>query len=600
MSDTEARPGTGQAQSPGADAVAPPATPPTAAHRAAWAWLGILLAIAAAVVLCYGELWRRGASEVVPVVLVDDNEVASQARIADASYEAWLVARHARTLLRHPTRLFDTEHCYPEKRSLTFGIPMIAMGMEAIPASLVTRNPIAVYDATLALQSVVAALAMVLLMSRWTGRRAAGLVAGLLFAFHPIRLLNITYPTEWDLTWTVLALFFAERLFAGGRWRDALGLAAATSMQVATSFYPLLASALLMPPFAAWLLLRRGRPRLALPQLATAGLLVALAAALLLGPYLHARQSEGIHAREMFFYATWNYYAPSGSLFPGWLVLGLVGVGLGAPRRLALPRLIGDPRLPLLLGAGAVAFVAAGYDTSLRLRDLGLDLPVFDPYAALAAILPGLDAVRGVFRLSSAVHLVFCILAGAGSAALMQLAGRRAALVSAAAVAAAFVACFGAPLLGASRGYRWSYEAVHPSAESIAFFERLASMRDTGPLLELPIEGVQNVPSIVGVKRILLSGWHGRPTSACFGSFMPPARGALAALAAGLPGRESIRAMRELGFTTLVIHHPAGLAAARPLLRSFDAAANEPDPPLRLLDEIEEMSAYALVAEPPH
>lgn len=57
---------------------------------------------------------------------------------------------------------------------------------------------------------------MLTLVSRWTRSRAAGLVAALLFAFHPIRLGNITHPTVWDLSFTVFALYFAERLFAEG------------------------------------------------------------------------------------------------------------------------------------------------------------------------------------------------------------------------------------------------------------------------------------------------------------------------------------------------------------------------------------------------
>jgi hypothetical protein len=570
---------------------------------APWKRLGVALAIAAALVATYGEVWRQGAGDGLPATAVrdlPDYRLTLFSR-ADVTYEAWLVARHARTLWHRPWRLFDTEHCYPEKRSLTFGIPMISMGILAIPASLVTRNPIAIYNATLALQSAIAALAMVLLVSRWTGQRAAGLVAGLLSAFHPMRLGNITHPTEWDTTGMVFALYFAERLCERGRWRDALGFAAATSMQVATSFYPLLAAALLTPPFAAWLALRRGRPRLPLAQLALAGVLVALAAALVLGPYLEARHGAQIGSREQVGYATWALYAPGAGLFPGWLLLALAAVGLAAPRRLGLAQLRGDPRLPLAAGAALVAFVAAGPDTALRLRDLGLPVPDFDPYAALARILPGLDAVRGVLRLAAGVQGVLCILAGAGTAALIRLAGRRGAWVSGAAIASAFAACFGVPLLGAAPAYRWTYEAVHPDPESIAFFERLASMRDAGPLLELPLDGTARVPTFAGPDRILLSAWHGRPTSACFGSFIPPGRERLEQVAAGLPERESVRALRELGFTTLVIHHPGGLAHARLALRRFEVAANAPDAPLRLLDESEAMTAYSLIdVEPAH
>ena len=52
----------------------------------------------------------------------------------------------------------------------------------------------------------------------------AGVVAGLLYAFSPIRVgFNITHPSVWDSGWLVFALFFSHRLFAHGRWRVALG-----------------------------------------------------------------------------------------------------------------------------------------------------------------------------------------------------------------------------------------------------------------------------------------------------------------------------------------------------------------------------------------
>lgn len=552
-----------------------------------------LLAIAAAVALCYAEVWRAGIGDVVPVAQVPAGSPLVHTSRADVTFEAWLAARHAHTLLRRPWRLFETEHCAPEAQTLTYGIPFIAMGILAIPASLLTSNPIAVYNATLALQSALGALAVFALVAAWTGKRAAGVAAGLLFAFHPIRLEHITHPAEWDATWTVFALLFSERFFATGRWRDALALAASLALLIAASFYQLLSAAFLLPPFAVWLLVRRGAARPPLARVAAVALLVVAAAALLLGPYLVAHESARIGERMVFAYANWGFYAPGGQLFLGFALLALAAAGLGAPRRLAMPQLAGDPRIALCAGAALVAVVAAGSDTALRLQRLGLGVPAFDPYRALAGWLPGLDSVRGVLRLTSAVHLVACVLAGAGVAALQRLAGRHGVWAGVGLASVALLACFGLP----PRAYPWRLDAIRPTPQQIAFFEQLALMGNAGPLLELPLDGAAGPGVSLGAPRILLEAWHGRRTSACFGSFISPRRQELAAWGDALPAREAVDALRALGFTTVVLHHVPGTIGASLQVPPFERAAAAPAPTLRVLQRTDAMSAYELLPQ---
>src|SRR5262245_18965226 len=98
----------------------------------------------------------------------------------DVAFETWLVARHAHTLVRRPWRLFDTEHCAPDEKTLTLGVPMFAMGVLAVPASLL-GDPILVYNTALAALLLVAALAMYCLVAEWTGVPLAGIGAALLY-----------------------------------------------------------------------------------------------------------------------------------------------------------------------------------------------------------------------------------------------------------------------------------------------------------------------------------------------------------------------------------------------------------------------------------
>jgi hypothetical protein len=437
------------------------------------------LLLALGVAFAHAEVWRAGAAQVAPLMPEGAPDFFPEANVPDVSFEAWLVARNARTLISRPWRLYDTEHCFPETQSITFGVSLVGLSVLAVPAALFTREPLLVYNFALLAWSATAALAMYLLVARWTRRRAAGVVAALLFAFHPLRLANITHPTVWDLSFTVFALYFAERLFREGRWRDAAGLAAALALQVAADYYPLVAASLTAAPFAVWLWLRRAPRRASALQIALPVAAALAAVYLVLGPYLEARSAGTLPRYDGgFHYARWAGYAPSAPLFFGRTLVALALAGAVAPR--ALPGVAGDPRPALDAGAALALLVAAGPDTGAQLGRVASFAAGFDPHALLAALLPGLSSVRVVERLSLGALCVACVLAGAGSAWLLARSGRHRDAVAGALAVAALVACFG---MLAPR-YQWRLEPIHPGEAPIAFFRELEVQGNTGALFE--------------------------------------------------------------------------------------------------------------------
>ena len=146
--------------------------------------LGALLIFSIATVVTYGELWQRGASSEVVFKTWGELESSTwkglkldslgHASRADVIFESWLVARNARTLATRPLRLFDTEQCAPAEKTLTLGIPMITMGVLAIPTWFATGDPILTFNVTTVALNWVAALAMYWLVMSWTGVPAAG------------------------------------------------------------------------------------------------------------------------------------------------------------------------------------------------------------------------------------------------------------------------------------------------------------------------------------------------------------------------------------------------------------------------------------------
>ncbi len=546
----------------------------------------LFLAIA---VFLHGEVWRDGPSRLAPANTVDStgSELKGPWRhttLSDATWVAWVTGRNARTLLRAPLRLFDAEPCFPVERSLTLGEPVLTLGFLASPLSLVTGDPILAYNGGLVLSRAMMALALYALVMAWSGSFGAALAAGVFYAFHPVWTRDVTHAYIYDTGWTFLALLFAQRLFARGRWRDAFGLAASVALQMGTSLYPMVAAFFIGPPFALWLAwhyrLRHVRP---VQLLAVLGL-VLVAAALVYGPFVGALGSPEALRRGLQMHALWASFLPGGLHFEGWLVLALAVAGLLLAGAGALPGLRADPRAAALAAGFLVAIAATGPHQPALVPNL---------YGWLASLLPGLDAVRAPARVAAGVHAVACLLAGLGAATLLRLApagAPRAAAAGLLVVAAALVT-LRPGWIGLEPRPRYEAVVVRPAPARLDFFRELERRGDAGPLLELPLRGMVPVSLQALSQRIMATAWHRRRTSACYGSLAPPGRERLLELAAALPEREAVVELHALGFRTLVLHGKSRFAA---LHERIDTAAAAQDAPLRSLHRDEARSAWAL------
>ena len=118
-----------------------------------------------------------------------------------------------------------------------------------------------------------------------------------------------------------------------------------------------------------------------------------------------------------------------------------------------------------------------------------------------------------------------------------------------------------------------SQAAAQPASGAAAFFEKLAELGDDGPL-EVPVDQTRGALWI-GAPRIMLSLYHRRRTSACFGSYPPPGREALAVLASRLPEPEAIDSLSQMGFTTVIFRHRNERLASLRMLGRVGRAAEQ-------------------------
>jgi hypothetical protein len=532
---------------------------------------------AAATALAFAGVWRTSIFDVIAIATrsepADPGPDWQSIVAADATLATWLVARNAYTLTHSPSHLFDSERCAPAANTLAFGEPVITLGVLGIPASVLTRDPIATYNLAVFSTFFLSAVAMYVLMVDWTRSRPAAVIAAILYAFGSERLASVTHIFIFDTLWVLFALYFFGRWLEHGRWRDALGLVVSVCLQLGTSLYPILASVLATLPIAFAIAARRGLSRIRATQALCVLLGVAVATYVIFSPVLTLRANSEILRRTEQHFAPWSWFLPGGVAGVTWTaaVLALAALWPQARVRDVSVRTL---RWPVVAGALLAAAMAVG---------------LF--YPALSAVLPGLDVVRVPARIDTGYHLAMCLLAGLGAAALIHGFPRSATVLSAVLIAAAAVETVAASVVGGPV----STLRVAPAADDVELFRKLEAMGNTGPLLEIPLGDRNHEFVFQSPPRLLLSAYHHRRTSACYASFFPPGREELRRDALILPERAAVARLCASGFTTVIVHlaSPRGQRAAEQL----QAAGRDEHGSVRYLVANSSMAAFALVCD---
>ncbi len=156
---------------------------------------------------------------------------------ADAELNEWILAWVAHQLPRAPAHLFEGNIFYPEHDSLAFSEPLIVPALMGAPLQWLGVSPVLVFNLVLILGFALTAWAGYAVAFEWTGDRAAGMLAGSMFAFNThtlTRLAHIQGIHAWGLPLTLLS---ADRILVHARWRDAVWLAVWMTAMAYTSGY---------------------------------------------------------------------------------------------------------------------------------------------------------------------------------------------------------------------------------------------------------------------------------------------------------------------------------------------------------------------------
>jgi hypothetical protein len=347
----------------------------------------------------------------------------------DPLLNAWALAWVAHQLPIAPAHLFDANTFYPERRTLAFSETLLAPAAIVAPLRWMGVGTLLVYNIVLLSGFIVSGAGVAILVRSLTGNAAAGIVAGIVFAFLPYRIDHYPHLQLQQTQCLPFAFWAFHRLLRTGRLRDGALFGAFTAGQaLSCMYYGLFLVPYMMVVCGAVLIAERRMPRERLVALVAAAA-IALVAVIPVGlVHLGARKVVGERSAEevkIGSAALANYIGPPEEnllygealkrfadgerrLFPGFvaIVLGIVGLW---PRRSA------DRRLarPAVLAYGLGLLLA--FDLSLGFNGISYRL-LYDH------VLP-FRGLRIPARMGIIVGFSLAVLAGYGADRLIQ--GRR-------------------------------------------------------------------------------------------------------------------------------------------------------------------------------
>lgn len=307
----------------------------------------------------------------------------------------------AHILPRAPLQLFEAPIFYPDAHTLAYSEHLLVPSLMGAPLLWLGTPPLVVSNLLIILGLALSGWVMCLVIQRWTGSMAAGVIAGLLYAFNAHVLTRFPHVQAQHVEFFPLILYALDRILANGKRRDAALLAAAFILQALCSNYLLVfatfagAAATAVRPSDWW---GPGRRHVRV-ELALAAVAIASVLAPFLWPYYQLNRDQGL-ARTIdevaFYSARWRDYLVTGgrlhyawwshrffesrtALFPGITAVVLAGVALGSGTAFRDVR----ARMSLAIGVLGIAF------------SFGPGLP---GYATLHMHLPLLAGLRNAAR----------------------------------------------------------------------------------------------------------------------------------------------------------------------------------------------------------
>ena len=428
----------------------------------------------------------------------------------DPTFQAWTLAWDVRALTHNPFDLFNANIFYPNPYTLAYSDHQVVTAVIAAPILGVTGNPVQTANYMLIFNFFLCAAGAYLLVVHLTDSRAAGLVAGIAFAFAPPRLAHMGHLQLSAAAFIPLCLLFLHRYSEEGKPTDAALFGLFFVLQALSTWYygMILAFAILV-----FLVVRLAvRPRaFTFKWIAVFVAFAAIAAALVMPfavPYLKVQEQEqrfdrkvdevdmfsadvadyAVASRENLVWGSLNAglrknTAERGgeterSLFPGLVVLVLAALGAAYVFRRGRGAARFDVRY-------YVTLIAASFVMSLgtSLYFFGRRLDIWMPYELFYRLFPGFKVMRVPGRFVILIALSLAVLSGFAVKGIMAYLRRRGGRALPALACLSIAALLLLDLMSAGL----TLHEVPRAAEFPAVYHWLKEQPGDAPTAELPL-----------------------------------------------------------------------------------------------------------------
>ncbi|HEX8170725.1 MAG TPA: hypothetical protein VF824_09320 [Thermoanaerobaculia bacterium] len=439
----------------------------------------------------------------------------------DPYITTWMLDWDWYATLHQPLSLFDANAFYPARWSLAFSENLYGIALVIFPLRAIGVAPLLAHNIALILGFAFCGFAAYLLGARLTGSFAAGLAAGVFYAFVPFRFVHLPHLQHIWGGWLPMLLVTLLAYAKQPTRRRAILFAAVFVMNGLTNVHFLFFGAFASAATAALLIPRRAYREL---LFAMCGALLVLAP--FLYPYYAAAKTFGMQRTSLdvasFSATPRDWITPDEPqaerrVYPGLLALVCSALALLLLRREAA-------RVSL-----ALLWIAIGFAGSLGLN--------FEFHRFLFGAVPGFRAIRAPARWAMIAYVGMAILI-----ALVTAFAARANRWLALAVPLAFVVTLNrAPI-------RWYLSIPEPRA-----VDRWLAKSGRGAIVEVPID--------VGASEyeaMFRATFHHRPMVNGVSGFAPPERVALAQRFHETPiGDEFVDALLRDRVELLIVHADA-------------------------------------------
>jgi hypothetical protein len=511
--------------------------------------------------------------------------------VGDGLLTAYIQAWDVHALTTSPRQLFNMNTFYPAKNTLARSENLLGNLPLFAPAYFISGNANFANNIVILSSFVLCGVGMYMLVKFATRDYYAAGIAGFIFAFSPVRILQIGHMQLLNFEWAPLAVLALLLALQTRRKRYLVLSTALLFLQALCSVYLAFFVVVVLAAYVAGALLVR--PTL-FRGMALNIVLAALCFGALLAPLVAQYRKvnkAGVFNTDISFMVSAsanpigsyldvgtgtgrNIYAPllqkyvsaefdwEKNLFPGFVALFLAACGISGWFRAVLRRGRATERevgwsMPLLLVAtGSMVLLVASYVLSLgpylRVHDQPTHIPL--PFLWAAKLLPGFAGIRVPARFGFVAMLALSTLAGCGWLTICNWLHRFRLFARPVTVAIATAGLLAVMALE----YRFvplnTFPVITPA--TLAPEYRWLAGRPKGSVtLELPISG----PIPVGdpfeqAQYVYASTYHWQPLVNGYTGYPPPSAWQTLPVLAHLPERSSLELLHQLRVRYVVLH----------------------------------------------